>query len=114
MSSTLKVAVVGAGSLGKEHARIYAELARAGLVQFVGVHDAAVETAQKIAAKYSTRAFASLKEAAGATRVSHWGGHRFPGKVRPTTPEARRPVPGQPIQPSRKGWLKCQDLLRSG
>ena len=42
-------------------------------------------------------------------KASHWGRHGVPGKVRWTTPEARRPVPGQPRRPSRKGWLKCQD-----
>ena len=30
MASTIKVAVIGTGSLGKEHVRIYAELAKAG------------------------------------------------------------------------------------
>src|ERR1044071_5208923 len=30
-----------------------------------------------------------VKEVAGAPSAGHWGGHRFPGKVRPTTPEAR-------------------------
>ncbi len=60
MSSTVKVAVVGTGSLGKEHARIYAQLAAAGQVEFVGVFDVATETAQKIAAKHNVRAFESV------------------------------------------------------
>ena len=33
------------------------------------------------------------------------GSHRLPGKARQSSPEARRPVPGQPTRPSRKGWL---------
>src|SRR2546426_1070786 len=37
----IKVAVLGVGSLGREHARIYAELATAGLAEFAGVYDAA-------------------------------------------------------------------------
>lgn len=67
MSSILKIAVVGVGSLGKEHARIYAELARAGLVEFAGVYDAVIETAQKIAAKYDVHVFPSVSEAAQAS-----------------------------------------------
>jgi predicted dehydrogenase len=66
MSSSLKVAVLGTGSLGKEHARIYAELAAAQVVQFVGVYDVSHETAKKIAEKYSVRAFSSVDEIAGA------------------------------------------------
>ena len=67
MSSLIKVAVLGTGSLGKEHARIYAELARAGLVELTGVYDAVPETAQKIAVKTGVRAFGSLAEAAAAS-----------------------------------------------
>ena len=59
MSQKVKVGVVGVGHMGKEHARIYAELAEAELV---GVHDSNPETARKIAAKCRTRAFASLAE----------------------------------------------------
>jgi predicted dehydrogenase len=61
------VAVLGTGSLGKEHARIYAELAAAGLVDFVGVHDLASETARYVAAKHRVAAFASAAEAAAAS-----------------------------------------------
>ena len=67
MSSSIKVAVVGAGSLGKEHVRIYAELAKAGRVTLAGLYDSTADTAQKIAAKHGTRAFASLEEAAAAS-----------------------------------------------
>src|SRR5581483_2697314 len=67
MSSSIKVAVVGAGSLGKEHVRIYAELAKAGRVILAGLYDSTADTAQKIAAKHGTRAFASLEEAAAAS-----------------------------------------------
>lgn len=59
MSQKVKVGVAGVGHMGKEHARIYAELAEAELV---GVHDSNPETARKIAAKCRTRAFASLEE----------------------------------------------------
>ncbi len=67
MSSVLKVAVIGAGSLGKEHVRIYAELAKTGRVSLAGLHDVAGDTAQKIAARHGARVFASLAEAAAAS-----------------------------------------------
>jgi len=63
----VRVSVLGTGSLGKEHARIYSELAAAGHVDFVGVHDIASETARKIAEKYKVRAFESASEAAAAS-----------------------------------------------
>ncbi|MDA1340631.1 MAG: Gfo/Idh/MocA family oxidoreductase [Verrucomicrobia bacterium] len=59
MTQKVKVGGAGVGHMGKEHARIYAELAEAELV---GVHDSNPETARKIAAKCRTRAFASLAE----------------------------------------------------
>jgi predicted dehydrogenase len=46
---TLKTAVIGVGSLGRHHARNYAEIARAGETRFVGVCDADAETARRIA-----------------------------------------------------------------
>jgi predicted dehydrogenase len=61
------VSVLGAGSLGKEHARIYAELAAGGQVDFVGIYDVAAETARQIAARHGVRAFGSLPEAAQAS-----------------------------------------------
>jgi predicted dehydrogenase len=53
--------------MGKEHARIYAELAEADLV---GVHDSDSETSRKIAAKCKTRAFASLDEMVEAVEAA--------------------------------------------
>lgn len=67
MSSPLKVAVIGAGSLGKEHVRLYADLARAGRVELVGIYDTVAETARKIAARHGARTFDSLAEAAAAS-----------------------------------------------
>jgi predicted dehydrogenase len=67
MSSKIRVAVLGTGSLGKEHTRIYAELAARGLVQFAGVYDVSAETARKFAEKYQVRAFTSVAEAAAAS-----------------------------------------------
>ena len=64
MASKVKVAVLGAGSLGKEHVRLYAELANAGQIEFAGVYDLATETARKIAGKFNARVFTSVHEAA--------------------------------------------------
>jgi len=46
MISRIKAAVIGTGSLGKEHARIYAELAATGQVEFAGVYDVSSEAAK--------------------------------------------------------------------
>jgi predicted dehydrogenase len=63
MSDKLQVAVLGVGSLGKEHARIYAELAAGGQIRFAGVYDVAPQQAAKIAEKYQVPVFASLSDA---------------------------------------------------
>lgn len=63
------MAVIGTGSLGKEHARIYAELADKGEVEFAGIYDVNPETARKHAAKHGVPAFASLEEAAAAAEA---------------------------------------------
>src|SRR5208283_5344092 len=63
----VKVAVLGTGSLGQNHVRIYAELAAAGLVEFTGVFDANADAARKIAAKHNARIFNSIAEAAAAS-----------------------------------------------
>ncbi len=61
-----RVAVLGVGSLGKEHARIYAELAQAGVCRFVGVHDVHPEALRTQAQRYGVTAFASVEDAAQA------------------------------------------------
>jgi predicted dehydrogenase len=60
----VKVAVLGTGSLGQHHARIYSELAALGEVELTGIYDAHAETAQKIAEKHRLRVFNSIAEAA--------------------------------------------------
>jgi len=67
VSSPLKVAVLGTGSLGKEHARIYAELTAAKKVEFVGVYDVVSDAAKKIAEKFQVRAFNSVEEISAAS-----------------------------------------------
>jgi predicted dehydrogenase len=67
MASKVKVAVLGTGSLGQNHVRIYAELAAAGLVEFTGIFDANADAARKIAARHNARVFNSIAEAAAAS-----------------------------------------------
>src|SRR6266487_3507315 len=64
MPSKVKAGVLGTGSLGQEHARIYAELAAEGGVNFVGVYDLVPAAAKKTAEKFQARAFASVPELA--------------------------------------------------
>src|ERR1700722_6097236 len=63
----VKVAVLGTGSLGQHHARIYSELHAAGQVELTGIFDAHAETARKIAEKHKLKVFASSAEAAAAS-----------------------------------------------
>jgi len=67
MASKIRVGVLGTGSLGKEHVRIYAELAQAGKVELAGVYDAHPDTARKIAGKHNARVFNSVAELAAAS-----------------------------------------------
>lgn len=53
----IKVGVAGVGSLGQNHARIYAALAE---VELAGVYDVDAARAAKIAGQYGTQAFPSL------------------------------------------------------
>jgi predicted dehydrogenase len=63
------VAVLGTGSLGKEHARIYADLAAAGGVEFVGVFDTVPEAARKVAERHQVPVFDSADAAAAASEA---------------------------------------------
>ena len=62
MSRKIKIGVLGVGSLGQHHARIYSEMEG---VEFVGVCDVDAKRAQEIAATFKTRAFSSIDEFAG-------------------------------------------------
>lgn len=57
--SDLKVAVIGVGHLGKEHARVYTELPG---VSLVGVVDIQPQQAEKIAQRYHTKYFSNYQE----------------------------------------------------
>ena len=56
-------AVIGVGAFGRNHARVYRELAEQdGNVELAGIVDADPARAAEVAKEYGTRAFASLKE----------------------------------------------------
>ena len=55
----IRVGVIGVGSLGQHHARIYAQLED---VDLVGLYDANLARAKELAAQHGTRAFESLEE----------------------------------------------------
>jgi predicted dehydrogenase len=61
MAAPLKVAVIGTGALGRHHARLYADLAIKGRVDFIGVYDKDHDRAVAIAQNYSVTAFRSLE-----------------------------------------------------
>jgi predicted dehydrogenase len=61
-SNRVRVAVVGAGDFGRNHARVYRELSDADLV---GIVDADAERAAQVAAEFSTKAFSDLESLAG-------------------------------------------------
>jgi predicted dehydrogenase len=64
MTAPLKAAVIGVGSMGRHHARVYTEIAP---TELVGVADVDAETAERVASKYGVPAYtdyAGLLEAA--------------------------------------------------
>lgn len=58
----IRAAVIGVGSLGRHHARNFAELAAEGRVDFVGICDANPETASQVAAQFGCESFAGWSE----------------------------------------------------
>ncbi len=61
----LKTAAIGTGSLGRNHARNYAELAREGRIEFVGACDANEETAAEVAKDNGCDQFTDWRELLG-------------------------------------------------
>ena len=57
MGRKIRVGVIGVGDFGRNHVRVYHELADAELV---GVHDADPERARQIAAEFGTQAFSDV------------------------------------------------------
>ena len=66
MTAPLKVGVVGVGSLGQWHARVYAELPD---VTLAGVYDVDAARAREIADRYHTRVFAALDDLLAAVEA---------------------------------------------
>src|SRR5947209_7243025 len=58
----IRVAVVGAGEFGRNHARVYRELAE---IELVGIFDTDNQRAGQAAREFRTHAFASLDELHG-------------------------------------------------
>lgn len=63
----LRVAAIGVGSLGRHHARNYAEMSAEGRVEFVGVCDVDEKTAATVAAEHCTPRFSDWHELIGET-----------------------------------------------
>jgi predicted dehydrogenase len=65
----LRTAAIGVGSLGRHHARNYAELAREGRVDFVGACDLDRQTAERIAGEYLSEHFTDWRDLLGNVDV---------------------------------------------
>jgi predicted dehydrogenase len=65
----LRAAAIGVGSLGRHHGRNYAEMAREGRVEMVGVCDANPETAVEVAAANGCASFTDWRELMGKVDV---------------------------------------------
>ncbi len=61
----LRVAAIGVGSLGRHHARNYAEMAAAGRIELVGVCDSNPETASSVGAGHDTPHFTDWRDLLG-------------------------------------------------
>ena len=63
MSKAFRVGVAGVGAIGRNHARVLAELAAAseGKVEFTAIFDANQERAQELAAAFNTKAVSDLQ-----------------------------------------------------
>ena len=55
----LRVGVVGVGVMGRHHARVYSQM---GGVSLVGVSDVSLESAEKVASQYKTKAFGDYRD----------------------------------------------------
>jgi predicted dehydrogenase len=69
-STPLRVAVVGAGAFGRNHLRVYRELAEAGqLVELAAVIDANEQTASDAGARYNIPWFNTVEQCLAATKL---------------------------------------------
>ena len=66
----IRVAVVGVGAFGRNHARVYSELAKQGeAVELAAVCDANPERAAELAMEFKTQAFTSLEQLIGKANM---------------------------------------------
>src|SRR4051794_17509317 len=65
----LRAAAIGVGSLGRHHARNYAELKREGRVEFVGACDVDRETAQRVSSDNACDTFSDWHDLLDSTDV---------------------------------------------
>ncbi|HNQ73541.1 MAG TPA: Gfo/Idh/MocA family oxidoreductase [Verrucomicrobiota bacterium] len=69
MAVKTKVAVLGTGALGREHARIYAQLAAEQEAELVAIYDTNAAVAQQIAARHGVPVAPSLEAAIAAAEA---------------------------------------------
>ncbi len=62
MAKPIKVAVIGVGTLGSQHARLYVEMARAGTVDLCGIYDQNPAAADALEKRHHIRAVQTLDE----------------------------------------------------
>jgi predicted dehydrogenase len=65
----LRAAAIGVGSLGRHHARNYAELAREGRIEFIGACDIDHETANRVSSDTGCTSFTDWNELIGKVDV---------------------------------------------
>jgi len=70
----LRVGVVGVGSMGYNHARVYSELSKEKRVELVGIVDVDLKRAKSVARQFETRAFGDceglIKEGVDAVSIA--------------------------------------------
>lgn len=69
IKSKLRAAVIGVGSLGRHHARNFAELAAQGAVEFVGICDTNPATAEAVARDFNCPSYSRPEDLLGKSDV---------------------------------------------
>ena len=69
MTKTIKVAVIGAGMMGKNHIKTYKNMQG---VELVGVYDIFPEAAKNAAEMFGIKAFSSMEEVAKKVDAVRW------------------------------------------
>lgn len=70
MAKPIKAAVVGVGALGRQHARLYAEMARAGVVEFSAIYDQNPAIAESVGKQYQVSIARTLEELAAKSEAA--------------------------------------------